>query len=140
MIELIVAMALIVGVLLPLAYSLAAQQGRDERGITALLSSLSRLPHRHAAGATAAIVEIDPVLVSGTNGQALMSQLINTALSMGVGQLQWNVVTAERLKLAQQDPEHYGNIPVRVSGYSQVFNLVPKDLQDHIIARTKHRI
>jgi len=27
---------------------------------------------------------------------------------------------------------------VRVAGYSQMFNLVPKDLQDHIIARTKH--
>lgn len=123
----------------PLAYSLAAQQGRDERGITALLSSISRLPHRQAAGATAAIVEIDPVLVSGENGAALMSQLIMTAMQMGVGQLQWNVVTAERLIKAQADPERYGNIPVRVAGYSQMFKLVDKQLQDHIIARTKHR-
>jgi len=123
----------------PLAYSLAAQQGAMSRGITALLSSISRLPHRHAAGATAAIVEIDPVLVSGANGKDLMSQLITTAIAMGVGQLQWNVVTAERLVKAQEDPERYGNIPVRVAGYSQMFKLVNKDLQDHIIARTKHR-
>ena len=123
----------------PLAYSLAAQQGRDERGITALLSSISRLPHRQAAGATAAIVEIDPVMVAGENGQARMSQLIMTAMRMGVGQLQWNVVTAERLIKAQADPERYGNIPVRVAGYSQMFKLVDKPLQDHIIARTKHR-
>jgi pyruvate-formate lyase len=123
----------------PLAYSLAAQQGRDERGITALLSSISRLPHRQAAGATAAIVEIDPALVSGENGPMLMSQLIMTAMQMGVGQLQWNVVTAERLIKAQADPERYGNLPVRVAGYSQMFKLVDKPLQDHIIARTKHR-
>jgi formate C-acetyltransferase len=122
----------------PLAYSLAAQQGRDERGITALLSSISRLPHRQAAGATAAIVEIDPVLVSGEDGALLMSQLIMSAMKMGVGQLQWNVVTAERLLKAQADPERYGNIPVRVAGYSQMFRLVDKQLQDHIIARTKH--
>lgn len=122
----------------PLAYSLAAQQGRDERGITALLSSISRLPHRQAAGATAAIVEIDPGLVSGENGVSLMSQLIMTAMKLGVGQLQWNVVTVERLLKAQADPEHYGNIPVRVAGYSQMFRLVDKPLQDHIIARTKH--
>jgi trans-4-hydroxy-L-proline dehydratase len=49
------------------------------------------------------------------------------------------VVTAERLIQAQADPERYGNIPVRVAGYSQMFKLVDKQLQDHIIARTKHR-
>lgn len=123
----------------PLAYSLSAQQGRDVKGITALLSSLARLPHTKAAGGSAAIVEIDPVLVEGPAGPNLVAQLITTAMGMGVGQLQWNVVTAERLRQAQADPEHYGNIAVRVAGYSQMFRLIPKDLQDHIIARTKHR-
>ena len=123
----------------PLAYSLSAQQGRDREGITALLHSLARLPHGKAAGGSAAIVEIDPVLVQGDEGKALMSQLITTALSVGVGQLQWNVVTAERLRKAQEDPERYGNIAVRVAGYSQMFRLIPPDLQEHIIARTKHR-
>ncbi|MBU4286072.1 MAG: hypothetical protein KKD76_04115 [Verrucomicrobia bacterium] len=56
-----------------------------------------------------------------------------------MGQLQWNVVTVERLKKAQDDPEHYGNIAVRVAGYSQMFKLINRELQDHIIARTKHR-
>ncbi|MCJ7548227.1 MAG: formate C-acetyltransferase/glycerol dehydratase family glycyl radical enzyme, partial [Anaerolineae bacterium] len=123
----------------PLAYSLSAQQGRDVEGITALLRSLARLPHNQAAGGSAAIVELDPVVVEGEEGVELLSQLITTAMTMGVGQLQWNVVTAERLRQAQEDPERYGNIPVRVAGYSQMFKLIPRDLQDHIIARTKHR-
>jgi len=38
-----------------------------------------------------------------------------------------------------ETPERYGNIAVRVAGYSQMFKLVNKGLQDHIIARTKHR-
>ena len=59
-------------------------------------------------------------------------------MTMGVGQLQFNVTTRERLALAQTDPERYGNIPVRVAGYSQMFKLLTKDLQDHVIARTKH--
>jgi formate C-acetyltransferase len=123
----------------PLAYSLSAHQGRDTRGVTALLNSLSRLPHSRAAGATAAIVEVDPALVAGDAGIERLAQLIRTAFSMGIGQLQWNVVTAERLRMAQDDPEKYGNIPVRVAGYSQMFRLIPRELQDHIIARTKHR-
>ncbi len=57
---------------------------------------------------------------------------------MGVGQMQFNVVSAERLIQAQEDPEHYGNIVVRVSGFSQRFASIHKDLQDHIIARVKH--
>ena len=123
----------------PLAYSLSAQQGRDVNGVTALLNSLSRLPHDKAAGATAAIVELDPVLVEGKDGVQKLSELTQSAIRIGVGQLQWNVTTVERLKQAQEDPERYGNIPVRVAGYSQMFRLVDKELQDHIIARTKHR-
>lgn len=124
----------------PLAYSLSAQQGRDTTGITALIQSLSRLPHNQTAGGSAAILELDPVVVEGPDGHRLLTQLICSALHMGVGQMQWNVVTAERLRRAQQDPERYGNIPVRVAGYSQMFRLVPKELQEHIIARTKHRV
>ncbi|MFH1731625.1 MAG: pyruvate formate lyase family protein [Planctomycetota bacterium] len=123
----------------PLAYSLSAHQGRDVKGVTAMLNSLSRLPHHRAAGASAAIVEIDPVLIEGPQGVERLTQLTRAAVAMGVGQLQWNVTTVERLKKAQQDPERYGNIAVRVAGYSQMFRLIDRELQDHIIARTKHR-
>ena len=60
-------------------------------------------------------------------------------MAMNIGQLQMNIVTEERLHKAQQDPEKYGNIPVRVAGYSQLFRLLDPALQDHVIARTKHR-
>jgi len=122
----------------PLAYSLSAQQGRDQQGVTAMLKSLARLPHNRAAGASAAIVDLDPKLVAGDDGVARLAQLIRSAVKLGVGQLQFNVTTEERLRQAQEDPERYGNIPVRVAGYSQMFKLLTKDLQDHVIARTKH--
>jgi formate C-acetyltransferase len=123
----------------PLAYSLSANQGRDVSGVTAMLNSLSRLPHNQAAGASAAIIDIDPALVEGPAGAKTLAHLIQTAIRMGVGQLQWNVTTVERLRQAQDDPEKYGNIAVRVAGYSQMFALIDRELQDHIIARTKHR-
>ncbi len=123
----------------PIAYSLSAQQGRDERGATAMLKSLARLPHDRAAGASAAIIELDPAVVAGEAGVERLCMLMRAALALGVGQLQFNVVTVERLRQAQQDPERYGDIPVRVAGFSQKFKLVPPELQEHIIARTKHR-
>jgi len=123
----------------PVAYSLSAQQGRDERGATAMLKSLARLPHSRAAGASAAIVELDPSVVEGDAGVERLTTLIRAALAMQIGQLQFNVVTVEKLRQAQKDPDHYGDIPVRVAGFSQKFKLVPPDLQEHIIARTKHK-
>jgi len=122
----------------PLAYSLSAHQGRDERGVTSMLRSLSRLPHDRAAGASAAIIDLTPKLVEGEEGKERMAQIIRAALAMGIGQVQFNVVTAERLKQAKADPLNYGNIPVRVAGYSQMFKLLSEQLQDHVIARTKH--
>lgn len=123
----------------PIAYSLSAQQGRDEKGVTALLRSIAKLPHHRSAGATAAMVDLDPAFVSGEGGVDRLAQLIRAAMDMGVGQVQWNVVSAERLEQARRDPETYGNIPVRVAGYSQLFKLLNADLQEHVIARTKHR-
>ena len=122
----------------PLAYSLSAQQGRDEKGITAMLKSLSKLPHDMAAGASAAIIEVSPKMFEGRDGMKRMSDIIRTLLSMRIGQIQFNVVTADRLRLAQSEPDKYGNISVRVAGFSQMFKLLGKDLQNHIIARTKH--
>jgi formate C-acetyltransferase len=122
----------------PLAYSLSAHQGRDREGVTALLRSISRMPHRRAAGASAAIVDLDPKLVEGPEGPERLAQLILAAFRMGVGQVQFNVTTAERLRRAQEDPERFGNVSVRVAGYSQMFRLLTKDLQEHVIARTKH--
>ena len=45
---------------------------------------------------------------------------------------------AQTLKDAQKYPEKYRSLAVRVSGFSQRFHLLAPELQDHIIARTKH--
>jgi formate C-acetyltransferase len=52
--------------------------------------------------------------------------------------LQFNVVTADTLKDAQQHPEKYRDLIVRVAGYSDYFIDLNKDLQEEIIKRTEH--
>jgi pyruvate-formate lyase len=120
-----------------LAYSVSPMQGRDHRGLSALINSLAKLPQRMAAGSTSAIVEAEPVLFAGENLEHLVT-LLQTAVQRGVGQLQFNVVSAETLRRAQAEPDQYRNLAVRVSGFSQRFCLLSKEMQDHIIARTKH--
>lgn len=122
----------------PLAYSVSPVQGRDREGLTAVLQSLARIPHHLAAASSSAILEVDPVLCEGPNRRVFVD-LIVAAINQGVGQLQFNVVNADTLRAAQDEPDRYANLCVRVSGFSQRFCLLDREMQNHIIARTKHR-
>ena len=121
----------------PLAYSLSPMQGRDRLGLTAMLASLAKIPHHLAAGSSSAIIELDPSLLRGV-GMVKFVDLLQAAVARGVGQMQFNVVDADTLRRAQQQPERYQGLCVRVSGYSYRFCLLDRDMQDHIIARVKH--
>jgi len=122
----------------PIAYSCSPMQGRDFSGLTALLNSIAKLPSKEAPGTTSAIVEVDPKLFCDKNIDA-MTDIFIAASEQGLCNVQFNIVDAQTLIDAQKHPEKYNNLAVRVSGFSQKFNLLNKALQDHIIGRTKHR-
>ena len=54
--------------------------------------------------------------------------------------MQFNVVSKKTLLDAQQHPEEYANLLVRVAGYSAYFTQLSKDVQDDIIARTEEKL
>jgi formate C-acetyltransferase len=53
--------------------------------------------------------------------------------------IQFNVINAEMLREAQQNPEQNRDLIVRVAGYSDYFVDVGRDLQNEIIARTEQQ-
>lgn len=121
-----------------IAYSVSPMQGRDFNGFTALLNSLAKLPTTRCPGTASAIVEVDPKLFVDANLDAFVDILLSAA-EKGLSNVQFNTVDAQTLIDAQKHPEKYNNLAVRVSGFSQKFNLLEKALQDHIIGRTKHQ-
>ena len=120
-----------------IAYSMSPMQGRDMEGLTALLNSMANLPTEKAAGTTSAIVEVDPKLFEESN-IGYLTDMLYTAAAKGLCNVQFNTVNADTLIDAQNNPWKHRNLAVRVSGFSQKFNLLDRKLQDHIIARTKH--
>ncbi|HKK34057.1 MAG TPA: glycine radical domain-containing protein, partial [Desulfomicrobiaceae bacterium] len=52
--------------------------------------------------------------------------------------VQFNVVNADTLIKAQQNPEKYRNLIVRIAGYSAYFCDLSPELQDDLIRRTGH--
>ena len=121
----------------PIAYSCSSMQGRDFNGLTALFNSISKLPGNRTPGTTSAIVELDPKLFCDENLD-ILTQIFAAASSRGLCNVQFNITDAKTLMDAQKHPEHYNNLAVRVSGFSQKFNLLSPELQNHIIGRTKH--
>ena len=121
-----------------LADSLGAAQGRDRQGVTALLSSVAKLPHSLLPTATTLNLKLDPRLIEGEAGVEKVAALIQGHFQAGGQQCQFNMVNREMLVEAKRCPEQHGELMVRVAGYSAPFTSLWDDMQDEIIARTEH--
>ena len=83
-------------------------------------------------------LRLHPSSVAGPRGMDALIALVKICLQRGVYALQFNVVDAETLRAAQQDPEAYATLQVRVAGYSAYFCGLTRDVQDHLIAECAH--
>lgn len=49
-----------------------------------------------------------------------------------------NVIQPEQLRRACEDPEHFGNLTIRISGYSVRVNALTEEQRKELLARTLH--
>ena len=78
--------------------------------------------------------------VEGEAGLKKFQNYVETAMDLGLDMIQFNVLDKEVLKKAQQNPEQYQNLVVRVSGFNAHFVDLAKFVQDAIIERSQHQI
>jgi formate C-acetyltransferase len=118
----------------PLADSIAGSQG-DVSSPTAAIKSICRLDHSRLQAGNVSTLSMTPADFADENGRRNMTALLRAFVFLGGSQLQFNVLDTDILRKAQQNPEQYAGIIVRVAGYSAAFDGLGKTVQDEIIAR-----
>ena len=112
-------------------------QGCNRRGATATLRSMSKADYRLAPGGAALNLRLSPGHFTGEAGLDLLTSLMETYFKMGGEQIQVNLVSAETLRRAQEDPEAYRDLVVRVAGFTAYFVSLSPELQQEIVARAE---
>ncbi len=117
---------------------MSAMYGRDIAGPTALLKSVARINSLRGSNGTLLNMKFLPEFFTTEEGIKKFSQLLRTFVDLKINHVQFNVLNKEDLIAAQQNPEDYSGLTVRVAGYTAYFTELAADLQDEIIERTSY--
>ena len=110
--------------------------GADTHGPSAVIKSLGKLDQVKSGG-TLLNLRFLPSLLKREEDVAKLASLIRSYFALGGHHIQFNIVDTATLYAAQETPEDYRDLLVRMAGYSDYFNDMNTDLQADIIARTE---
>jgi formate C-acetyltransferase len=121
----------------PVSEGVSPVQGADRHGPTAVIKSVAKMDHVRTGG-TLLNQKFTPRLLRDDEGLEGLGHLVRSYFNLDGHHVQFNVIDAATLRAAQENPENYRGLIVRVAGYSDYFCDLGKALQDEIIARTEH--
>jgi pyruvate formate-lyase/glycerol dehydratase family glycyl radical enzyme len=119
---------------------ISPKQGADGNGPTAVLASACCFDHKPFTNGLALNMKFAPATLASDDSMAKMKSLLHTYFDMGGMEVQYNIVTSKTLREAQENPDTYKNLVVRVAGFSAYFVELHRSLQNDIIARTENQL
>ena len=123
-----------------LKFGIGQSEGKDKNGLTALLNSIANLdPNGISCGSTVTNISIDEQLIKNDDNFEKTVDMLETYFKNGGVHFQLTYVSREDLIKAKDNPEDYGNLRVRVTGFSDYFVKLKDSIQDDIIRRTEHK-
>jgi trans-4-hydroxy-L-proline dehydratase len=122
----------------PLSKNLSSVISMDRQGVTALISSAAKIDFTQFPDGTVLDIMLHPSAVQGKDGLNAMLDLVKTFFKEGGFSLQYNVLDVNTLKKAQENPEEYANLQVRVCGWNAYFIDLSKPLQDEFIHQAEN--
>lgn len=125
----------------PLAEGCSPQHAVDLHGPTSVFKSVSKLPTHQITGGVLLNQKMNHSVLENEKDTDKLISIIRTFFDSLEGfHVQYNVVSRETMRAAQEKPQEYRDLIVRVAGYSAFFNSLSRQTQDDIIERTEHTV
>jgi len=122
----------------PLADGISPVQGMDKNGPTALLSSVLKFNNQvEYPNGNLLNVKFDPNTVKTEADIRKLSMLMQAYFANGGMEMQINIVDSATMKKAQEHPDEYKDLVVRVAGFSAYFVELAPEGQRDLISRTE---
>ncbi len=121
----------------PVSNGMSPSNGAERNGMTAAFRSAAAVCEPVMSDGAALNMNLNPSTIQTDEGLEKFASLVEAYFALGGREVQFNPVSRETLLDAQQHPENYPELLVKVSGYSYRFIDLPKAAQDDIIARTQ---
>ena len=118
-----------------ISYGLTPSSSSMSEGITAAINSNTKISYDKIPGGASTMWDIDSTTIS----EGILEVLIKTFIEKNGQIFQGNTNSVSELLKAQENPEDYSNLMVRVGGYSARFTNLSKEIQDDIIKRRRHK-
>jgi len=114
-------------------------QGREKMGPTASILSSTKWSHKELIGGVAVNMKFTKKTFTQNSAEKVRS-LIRAYMERGGFEIQINVVDYDTLVSAQQRPEEYKDLVVRIGGYSDYFVKLSPEMQAEVLLRTSHEV
>jgi len=114
--------------------SRSPSSGSDVKGPTAVLNSVGKVPFLHSELFNQRFM---PQFLEGDNKVLFNEYLREWYEKMTIPHIQFNVVDSNLLRKAQETPDKYSDLQVRIAGYSAYFVDLAPETQLGIIDRTE---
>jgi len=124
----------------PLTEGCSPHAGTDVTSPTAAMKSVAKINHEAHSGGTLLNIKLSPDALKTDRDLRNLAAMIRGYFELGAFHVQFNVLSIETLREAQQRPEDYQDLLVRVAGYSTRFVNLSKEVQEAIIARTTYEV
>jgi pyruvate-formate lyase len=123
--------------------SLSPAVGMDRNGPTAVLKSAAKIDLSQASYGSVLDLALHTSIVQDEGDLEKFVSLVDGFLTLpATATLQVNMIDRETLLKARENPDapQYRTLIVRVWGFSAAFVELSPELQDHVLARTEHRL
>jgi formate C-acetyltransferase len=120
--------------------SLSPMRGVDKNGPTAVLRSACNACFDTVSYASVLNQKFSSSIIASAESIDKLIAYTNAYMGSNGSHIQYNILDTEQLKDAKKNPESYGDLIVRIGGFSAYFVQLSPEIQDDVIYRSEFNL